>query len=349
MHSRLITSMITYAKLEPENAEMALELAKMAADYLLTITCKDGEPLAGLPHTYSIDYLPEGSRAPIGVAGQRLGNIMMIYPCEVADAYLDLEEVTGDKKYFDAALKIANYYRDNVQPNGTWYLYLSMTDGKPMAENYCMPNTIINLISRMYKKTGDKVWKDIEEGCFNYINKVCVEQFNWEGQFEDTPLTSNYENLTHFIALSVIKHIAKTKADDPKEVEKAVTLMRFVEDQFVIWGRFAPRCSNTSSDISEWHSPAGLEQYEWYLPIDSSTSYIASTFMDVYKLTGDKLWYEKSCALADNITRMQNPETGIIPTHWIRKNAHTDIFSFWINCHLGTAKHMYYIAENSDE
>ena len=124
--------------------------------------------------------------------------------------------------------------------------------------------------------------------------------------------------------------------------------MRFVEDQFVIWGRYAPRCRNWEySDC--WESPAGLEQYEWYVPVDGSTAAIATAFMAVYELTGDKLWYEKACTLADMITRMQNEETGLIPTQWITENPKTKVWNFWINCHLGTARNMYRLWEITGE
>ena len=97
-------------------------------------------------------------------------------------------------------------------------------------------------------------------------------------------------------------------------------------------------------------SPAGLEQYSWYLPVDASTSEILSGFAAMYKLTGDELWREKAYALADMITRMQNPETGFIPTQWITKDANTVVYSFWVNCHLCCAGHLHSLSkENLDK
>ena len=90
--------------------------------------------------------------------------------------------------------------------------------------------------------------------------------------------------------------------------------------------------------------PTGLEQYEWYVPVDSSISAIAEAFMEVYTLTGDKLWYEKACALFDKITRMQNEETGLIPTQWITEDPKHKIWNFWTNCHLACARILYNIA-----
>jgi len=349
MLASIITSMLTYAKLEPETAQNAILIAKKAADYLIdVVTYKDGTPLAGLPYTYSTEHLREGQEPQIGAAKERMGNVMMIYPCTVAEAYFALSDVTGDRKYYDAAVKIAEVYKNNVLPNGSWYLFLSATDGKPQAENYCVPNAMLPLFSIMYEKTGDKVWKDISEGCYAYIEKTCIDGYDWEGQFEDTVFSTRHENMTHFIAISVIKQIAKERADDPKSVDMAVSLMRFIEDQFVVWGRYSPWCRSATYREC-WESPAGLEQYEWYVPVDSSTSAIAEAFFTVYELTGDRLWYEKACALLDMITRMQNEETGLIPTQWITENPKTKIWSFWINCHLIVARRLYELSNKTEE
>lgn len=336
----IIYAMVTYSKLEPENGKNALDIAKKAADYLISISYGDGSPLKGLPPTYSMDFCSEDKKFSVNVTKDRLGKVMMIYPSNVALSYIELFDATGEKRYMDAAMDIAIFYKENVLPNGSWYLFLSDETGKPEIENYCVPNKIINFMSKMYEITGDKVWKNLEEGCFKYLEKNCIQGYNFEGQFEDTCFSNNYANLTHFAAVDIAKHIAKTKSDDAKAVETAVTLMRFVEDQFVIWGEFAPWCRNYEYN-EYWESPAGLEQYEWYLPIDGSTAGIMSGFMAMYELTGDELWREKAYALADKITRMQNSDTGLIPTQWVTKNANTDIWSFWINCHLGTARFMY--------
>ncbi len=344
MLSSVIIAMVTYAKMEPENASKAMDIAKKAADYLLdVVTYKEGTPLAGLPYTYSTEHLREGQKPQITAAANRMGNVMMIYPCKVAEAYFTLADATGESKYSDAAMKIAQFYKSNLQPNGTWHLFLSSLDGKPQVENYCVPNAIIPLLTTMHEKTGDKVWKDMADNCYGYIQKTCIDGYDWEGQFEDTAFSSRHENMTHFIALSVINHIAKTKADDPKAVETAVSIMRFVEDQFVVWGRYSPWCRSATYRQC-WESPAGLEQYEWYVPVDSSTSAIAEAFMEVYTLTGDKLWYEKACALFDKITRMQNEETGLIPTQWITEDPKHKIWNFWTNCHLACARILYNIA-----
>ena len=74
-----------------------------------------------------------------------------------------------------------------------------------------------------------------------------------------------------------------------------------------------------------------------------------SQFLNVYNLTKDPLLLEKAYALGDSITRMQNKETGVIPTHWMKKDCAENLENFWINCHLGVAATMMRLAKIAGE
>ncbi len=348
-YSSVIKAMISYAELEPENAEDALKIATNIADYLISITYDKDSPLAGLPPTYSFKDIDEELATSIAPsAAKRRDMLMMIYPASVGSAYLELEKATGNKKYFDAAMLIANYYKENVLDNGSWYLMVSEKTGKPEAQNCCGEFEIVDFLSRVYTRTEDKCWQELEKNYFSYIEKTRLDSYNWEGQFEDTRLAANYNNLNHFAAGRMATYFANNYKDDAEKMEEAAQLTRYIEDQFVVWGEFAPwRNYNTPGE--HWYSPAGLEQYEWYVPIDGSTASIAKVFLAMYNATKDELYLEKAYALGDSITRMQNPETGIIPTHWFDTNCSTEIRLFWMNCHIGTAFAMMLLAKQNGE
>jgi hypothetical protein len=131
-------------------------------------------------------------------------------------------------------------------------------------------------------------------------------------------------------------------------VAEADSLMRYVEDQFVVWGEHAP-WNNHLDNGKVWYSPAGLEQYNWYVPIDGSTAAIMRTFLDLYSVKKDPIMLEKAKALGDSITRMQDPVSGVIPTHWLKKDCTENPENFWINCHISTAFGMMYLAKVTGE
>ncbi|MBQ4110441.1 MAG: hypothetical protein IJC74_06105 [Clostridia bacterium] len=343
--SSIINAMVSYAELEPENAEKALKIASNAADYLISITYGEDSALAGLPPTYSFKGLIKeivDETAP--AADGRKDMLMTIYPAMVGSSYLKLEKATKDEKYFKAAQKIAEYYRKNVLENGSWYLLVSEKTGKSDSPNCCGHFAILDFLNEFYLITGEECWHNLERNYFEYIKKTRLDTYNWEGQFEDIPLTAGYTNLTHLSADGMINYIVNNMADDSEMIKEAEELIHFVEDQFVVWGDFAPWNPHYGPE-EYWYSPAALEQYNWHVPIDGSTAAVIKAFLDMYSLTGDDLFLEKACALGDSVTRMQNPETGVIPTHWMTKDCSTVLKNFWINCHIGTAFNMMILAK----
>lgn len=350
MISSLVNAMLSYAKLEPNMSQEALKLATNAADYLLSITYGNDTAVEGLPPTYSLKGLnKETVVATAPMAEKRINTIMLIYPARVGEMYLKLEKITGNNKYFEAAKKIAEYYKSNVIENGSWYLLVHTDTNKAASTNYCCTFDILNFLNSYYNRTKDETYKKLENNYLKYIIKTRLETFNWEGQFEDIILSGNFKNLTHFIAGDFIKYFSKNFADDKNIMNDAKELLRFVEDQFVVWKEFAPWRQFYKQGESFWYSPAGLEQYYWYVPIDSSTAAIIEDFLAVYNVTKDELLLEKACALGDSITRMQNKENGVIPTHWMKEDCSENLENFWINCHIYTAFALMKLAEITGE
>lgn len=344
----IIRAMIYYAKLEPDNANHALKLARRAADYLLSISFPDNHPLAGLPPTYFLQGLNENIVHEIAPAAkQSLGTTMMIYPVNVAIAYLMLFDAVKDQKYFDAALQIAEYYKKTVLPSGSWYLLFDCNTGKPLTNNICVDFQFVNFFHLLYRKTQNPTWRELEIGCYQYISKISLKTYLWEGQFEDVKVSDNYLNLTHFTANHMIEYISQNLANDKKMVAEAIDMMHFVEDQFVVWGEF-PHWDPGEKD-RHYHTPAGLEQYFCYAPIDSSTATIMNAFLNMYILCKDRLYLEKALTLADAVTRHQDAESGMIPTFWIGENCAEGRSNFWINCQIHSAFMLMKLAEFTEK
>ena len=345
--SSVISAMLVYAKISPENADKALKIATIIADYMLSISYDESSPLCGLPPTYCFNGLNAEKVNKIAPAAEGCKDTtMLIYPAAAGNAYLKLFKETKNQKYFDAALIIANYYKNHVLPNGSWYLQISSKTGLPLKNNYCNYFDILNFLTDVEAVTGDAVWHTLTDNYFSYLKKTCLDNYNWEGQFEDIPVTSSYYNLTHVNASVMINHITNHNADDPEMMENAKELMRFIEDQFVVWGEFAPWVKALCPEVK---SPAGLEQYLCYWPIDASTSKIMSAFLDMYRATNDSLYFEKAAALGDMITRMQDPTNGVIPTFWTTKENIEDLENFWINCHIASAFRLYELSVAAGE
>ncbi|MBR7077304.1 MAG: hypothetical protein IKI41_01000 [Clostridia bacterium] len=340
MIGALVEAMLSYAEICPEDAEDAMKVAVNAADYLIKITPRGNVPLADLPPTYYLDFCPDPEKYGVitpnwHAATAHNGTQMMIYPARAGRVYIMLWRATGDSKYLEEALKIGKYYLDTIEPNGSWYLVRSCATGLPLTGNYISPiDTLIPFLTDIYTVTGEECWKNASDRALDYMFRTQLATYNWEGQFEDSPLSTNYMNLTHYAPVSLASYLAKYRRDDKESLELAKELMRFAEDQFVVWKRPYPWRHATPDgsepyDPSKWHTPAGLEQYGWYVPIDASTASIAAGFLELYKAGCGELYLAKAMVLTDQLTCVQH-ENGQIPTHWM--NTPDAEKNFWFNC-----------------
>lgn len=79
--------------------------------------------------------------------------------------------------------------------------------------------------------------------------------------------------------------------------------------------------------VPEWRVPAVTEQYDCYVPVDSSAAKLALAFLEIGKASGDKADIAKARALGDNLVNMQM-DNGNIPTFWTGKVGDGN----WLNC-----------------
>ena len=356
MISSMVNAMLSYARICPEVAEDAVRVAVNAADYLIGITPRGDVPLADLPLTYDLSFCPDPEKYGVltpnwRAAEARVGTMMMIYPAQVGQMYLEVERATGSARYLQEALKIGQYYLDTAEPNGSWYLIRSCKTGEPIVKNYVSPlSDVVPFLTALYKRTGDEKWKRASENAVGYVLNTQLVTYNWEGQFEDTAASASYVNLTHFSAVALAEYFVEFHADDPERMRIAKELMRYAEDQFVIWKRPYPwrhgaPVRGMSYDTSLWHTPCALEQYGWYVPIDSSASGIARGFLAMYKAGLGSLYLAKARALMDQMTRVQH-EDGKIPTHWM--NTEDAEKNFWFNCMFHTCRTLEIMSEYQD-
>lgn len=341
----VIRGMIAYAKLSEKDSENALAIARKCADYLISISEKAGTPLEYMPPTYMWK---------VHSSAEYAGQNMMIYPANVGEAYLLLYDMVKDKKYLDAARRIADTYCKLQLPNGSWYLKLNQKDGSVVMgkkangeiadePNYCMPSNIAIFLAKIGGVLNEEKYMIAAKHAEEYMTKIVLPSFNWEGQFEDQAPRPAYVNNTEHSAVRYAQYLLSQKECSPKEIDTVRTLLRYSEDQFVVWEKPMPRYPIFMSHSSDWLLPCVLEQYEYYVPIDASAAAMLKFYMAMHRKTGDVLDLAKAKALADAITRGQDQESGRYLTYW--ENNDRGKVAGWINCAMETA---YRLMEFSD-
>ncbi|MBQ0031474.1 MAG: hypothetical protein KBT68_01590, partial [bacterium] len=334
MHSALVSAMVRYAKLRPDRSADALRMARIAADYLLSISVPAGKPLAHFPPTYDNPKVGPGLGG-VGPASQ--GKNMLLYPAQVGAAYLDLYGALGETKYLAAAEALAETYLRIQDKDGTCYLKVDQATGKPVNENRAFPLGICEFLERLQAVTGKKPYLEAAERGIGYVLSGPVKDWNWEGQFEDVEPSGKYVNLTKHPPCETALYLLKHRGKEEWVRRFAREVLRFSEDQFICWERPCRQdgtgpCSDRRSarDYLAWDCPGVLEQYKCYIPIDASISKVLITYAASWRETGDVLDLAKARALADALVNSQ-AESGRIPTFWTawgRREPKSD----WLNC-----------------
>ena len=331
MGAALITGMIRCAKALPERREEALRLARAAADHLIAIAQPAGAPLAHFPPTY------EGTYA---TAKEYAGMHMLLYPAQAALAHLSLYDATKERKYLDAALGIAATYLRLQGEDGTWYLKLYEKDGRPVNPNRLQPLGVAELLEEAFRRTGDAAYRAAADRAFAFVEKGPLRDWNWEGQFEDIRPCGKYVNLSKHVACDAALYLLKRWPKDAGRLAQAREILRFSEDQFVIWevpdAAVWRRYFGKDLWKYNYRLPGVIEQYHYRELVDASAAKMIRTYLALYRATGNPLDIAKARTLGDSCVRMQR-ENGRIPTLWNTLDAE-DIQQDWVNCTLATLR-----------
>ncbi|MBU1097106.1 MAG: hypothetical protein KKB34_11545 [Bacteroidetes bacterium] len=313
--STVIKGMLLYIKYFPNNRDRALKIAQNAADYLIGISEPESSNLAGWPPTYT------GNKLTSKVNN---GNIMVSINAQAGNYYLDLYEVTKNEKYLNAAVEIADTYVNTQLPSGTWYVKLKTPSGEPFAPNLAIPISILNFLERLTSEYRFEKYQVVVEKSFQWIINYPVQDYNWEGQFEDAYIQGEYENLAMHDPCNTAIYLLKNSDKDRNFINKAEEIIRFVEDQFVVWSKPLPYWEHRST--SSYLTPSVLEQYQFYVPVDASLSKVVATYSLAYQVTKNPIYFAKKKVLHAALLKNQ-AEDGSIPTGWWDYSS-----QLWINC-----------------
>lgn len=78
-----------------------------------------------------------------------------------------------------------------------------------------------------YRNARNRAWK--------WIVQNPLKTYEWNGQFEDVALLGLYQDLSRREACDVASLLLNNAGKHPQGVAQAEELLRFAEDQFVIW------------------------------------------------------------------------------------------------------------------
>lgn len=342
IYSALIVGAVTHARLKPNtpDTERSIQLARIVADYLIGISFKEGSAWEFFPPTY---YGPRIKNNP--GSHMNLTTNFTIMGADAGNAYLDLYDYTGEVKYLDAAKRIAATYLKNQMDNGSWFLFVNYETGSTLAENIVIPTAPVNYFIRLKKDYKVEGLEQMTEKAMNWIMENPVKTFNWQGQFEDVKAFEPFKRQSREQACDLAMYLFKNN----KNYKLAEELVRFAEDQFVIWEKPLPIIVGNNDKKNEqsgwnskyWITPSVQEQYGFFMPVNRTAAIMIETYWAAYTATKKEIYLAKATSIANAITLVQKEHDGDYPTMFTKYK-----MNFWLNSVVYPAKTMMKLEKN---
>jgi maltose/maltodextrin transport system substrate-binding protein len=322
IYSALCIGGITQAQLTTgtEEGKRAEELARIIADYMLSIRFPVGSAYEYHVPTY---YGPRVKN--LKKEHMKLENHMVTMGVDAGTAFLDLYDLVGDAKYLDAAKKIAETYVKTQNDDGTWPLFVRWESGESATPLIAIPTAMVNYFDRLRKDYGMQGLEEPTKKALDYVMANPVKTYNWLGQFEDITPRPDYVNLSREQACELAMYLMRNKGD----IKLAEELIRFSEDQFVIWEqpRPIPNKKNPGFRSENWITPSVHEQYVFWFPVGRAAGIMIDTYWEAYKATGKELYLAKAKSIANSFPEMQKHHDGDYITFFTPAKT----MNFWLN------------------
>ena len=327
----------------PADASEALAASRRAADYLLSMTFPEDAVWAGHPPTYHPTLYRERLKGHMSA-----GNYLTNCGAETGRYLLDVHAATKERRYLDAAVRIAATYEKTQLPEGSWSLFVNPRDGKPASPNVLVPTGVVGFLDQLESVTGDRRFASVRDRALAWIMANPVRTWNWQGQFEDVRPLPPYENMTKHEACDLALHLFEQKERKPEDLALALEILRYAEDQFVIWAQ-PPKETPVSQSADgaaggkarKWLLPCVLEQYRCYAPVCASSAKLIRTYLAAWRATGDRLHLEKAKALGATLAQAQShPKAPGRYQTWVMLPPG----AMWFNCELMAVRAMQELA-----
>jgi hypothetical protein len=287
------------------------------ADFLIDHPAATEGPLAGVPLS-TMDQQGKGGMYEVD-------RITLVRLGWTGVAMLALAEATGVRRYAAYAHHLGRILLDTQLQDGSWPYRVKISDGTVVEEYTAAAVMALLLLEHLDADDPERRYTDAFERGLAWTLANPVQTGLWQQMYEDVRTIAPYANLEQWAALETAMLLLRRDHSDGLPVARA--LIRYVEDQFVVFGDDpvfpAPYFPFT---------PATMEQYHCYWPMDFHTANYARAALALYTATGDRTWGEKAIAAANTVAQCRMPDGRLSTVVPDRRLGVTPSFSNWFNC-----------------
>lgn len=338
-HPSLIFAFLAFARAYPEASpetelpRKALEQARQYGDWLL----EHRQPPQGACGLFPFSTISQG-RYEGGNEGK---NITLFRAARVGEAMLALHDAFGDAKFFDYACHLAEVFVKLQSEDGSWPYRVNPLTGEVVEQYTSSAITPAHLLKRLAgrldtagRKLEAEAYAAASERAVRWVLENPVKTRLWQGAYEDvdTGHSKPYKNLQNWDVNETIRFLVEGGKQHPEWLPVAEELNEFIEDQFVVWRE------EISSVTVRCPTPAVLEQYTCYHPMEVHTGHWLRSLLALHRGTGKQEYLDKAVASANAIVRGQQ-KSGAFSTWGFDQRFGRELFLLdWPGCNAVAAE-----------
>jgi hypothetical protein len=302
-----IYAMLAHVQADRPQAPTAMRLARLVGDWALAHRLPDSGPLPLFPFS----TIAKGQY----FGGIEAHNVIPLRASWIGLSLVSLFEATGDRRYIDYATHIAHVTARFQAPDGSFPYRIDPRDGK-VTEAFCTGGIQFSLLVDALARhgTADEGLLMASERAIQWMVAYPAQSNNWQGGYEDIAEARPYRNLTHWEAQLLIWYLCQHAEGNPTYVPLARKLLRFTEDQFVLFGN-----GESEAHPVPVKGPLVFEQYVCWWPMEGHTGYYIQSLLALHRATGDQVYLDKAAAAANAICAQQFDDGSISNwgTRWL--------------------------------
>jgi rhamnogalacturonyl hydrolase YesR len=236
------------------------------------------------PADSKLPHLPFSTTYNGEMGGGVDGDTIMIDKAGLTgQVYLKVWRINGDRRFKDAAIRLAETLLSVQQPAGQWQGRVEYKTGK-VVQDY-VANQIVNIMfmDDMYEATGDERYKKSSQKALDWMLNNPVKTWRWTGYYED--VAPGEESIGNWEAIELARYLIDRREKNPEYMSIAKQITDWVVTSFAV------------NQDGKW--PLLCEQSVCMPPMVSHTFNLGLLLSAMYRATGEQYYRDAAVSAAN--------------------------------------------------
>ncbi|HXN21461.1 MAG TPA: hypothetical protein VOA41_01805 [Candidatus Dormibacteraeota bacterium] len=278
-HALFISGAIRYYVFNGD--QRPIKMAQVLADWDIANSTPADAAAPYLPPSV-VNWQQDGSWKPQGWGLEPDKSAYM------ATTYLKLSAVTGEKKYLDAAVRVAKTLEKLQGADGGWPFRVNPKSGEVEHGYTCSQLWYVWLFEQLAEVTGDTRYLEPRNKAFRWLLENPLKTNLWMGLYGDIP--SGAKSYDQWVPLETAMYLLDHRSEDSGYVAQAKAVLDWVNRTLVVYPGLHRGV------------PGLIEQSTYQVTLTHHELRLAEMYSELWDATGEQKYKELAVEIANSVT-----------------------------------------------